>query len=93
MKLKVLKLEEVETDYELPLYLYCQGEFFEEEYIKITDKEKITIKTDYYTFSISVETNFKVHDMNFEKNVITEELFNEMLEWAISVLKQKNEKK
>ena len=68
MKIKVIKREykEVETDLELPVYLYFQDELCNDELVKITEKEKITI-THYYTgFSISVETNFKIEDFNFK---------------------------
>ena len=79
MKLKIIKREykEVETNLELPVYLYFQDELCNDELVKITEKEKITIKYDYNSFIISVETNFTIEDLNFERCQTTEKHFNE----------------
>lgn len=79
MKLKIIKREykEVETNLELPVYLYFQDELCNDELVKITEKEKVTIKYDYNSFVISVETNFKIEDLNFERCQTTEKHFNE----------------
>lgn len=79
MKLKIIKREskEVETNLELPVYLYFQDEMCNDELIKITEKEKITIKYAYNSFTISLETNFFIEDLNFERCQTTESHFNE----------------
>lgn len=87
MKLKVIKREfkEVETDLELPVYLYFQDELCNDELVKLTEKEKITIKYDYNSFTISVESNYHIEDLNFERHQTTEKHFNETY---IEALKQ-----
>jgi len=89
MKLKIIKREhkEVETNLELPVYLYFQDEYCNDEWIKITDKEKITIKYYYYNFTISVETDFYVEDLDFNRYLTTENNFNEIY---LNALKQLN---
>lgn len=88
MKLNVIKREykEVETDLELPVYLCFQDELFNDELVKITEKEKISIKHDYTGFSISVETIFKIEDFNFESCQTTEKHFNETYLEALKYL-------
>lgn len=79
MKLKIIKREhkEVETDLELPVYLYFQDELCNDELVKLTNKEKITIKYDYNSLSILVEANYHVEDIDFERFLTTEQHFNE----------------
>jgi hypothetical protein len=88
MKLKVIKREilKVETDLELPVYLYFQDELCNDELVKITEKEKITIKYNYDSLIISVETNFIIEDLNFERHLTTENHFNETYSEAIKQL-------
>ena len=88
MKLKIIKrkYKEVETNLELPVYLYFQDELCNDELVKITEKEKITIKYDYNSFIISVETNFKIEDLNFERCQTTEKHFNETYSEALKQL-------
>ena len=88
MKLKVTKREykEVETDLDLPVYLYFQDELCNDELVKITEKEKITVKYDYNILTISVETNFIVEDFIFESCQTTEKHFNEIYSEALKYL-------
>lgn len=88
MKLKVIKREfkEVETDLNLPVYLYFQDEICNDELVKITEKEKITIKYDYDGLKISVEETSHIDDLNFERHLTTENHFNETYEEAIKQL-------
>ncbi len=88
MKLKIIKREykEVETNLELPVYLYFQDELCNDELVKITEKEKITIKYDYNSFIISVEINFIIEDLNFERCKTTEKHFNETYSEALKQL-------
>jgi len=88
MKLKIIKREckEVETNLDLPVYLYFQDESCNDELVKITEKEKITIKYDYDRLTISVETNFAIEDLNFERCQTTEKHFNETYREALKQL-------
>jgi hypothetical protein len=88
MKLKVIKRDykEVETNLELPVYLYFQDELCNDELVKITEKEKITIKYYYNSFTISVESNYTIEDLNFERCQTTEEHFNECYSEALKQL-------
>lgn len=88
MKLKVIKREykEVETNLDLPVYLYFQDELCNDELVKITEKEKITIKYEYNTFSISVESDYQIEDMNFKMCQTTEKHFNEIYTEALKQL-------
>ena len=60
MKLKIIKREykEVETNLELPVYLYFQDELCNDELVKITEKEKINIKYDYNSIIIIYQNCF-----------------------------------
>jgi hypothetical protein len=88
MKLKVIKREykEVETNLDLPVYLYFQDELCNDELVKITEKEKITVKYDYNILTISVETNFIVEDFIFEGRQTTEKHFKEIYSEALKHL-------
>ena len=88
MKLKIIKREhrEIETDLELPVYLYFQDELCNDEVVKITEKEKITIKYYYNSFTITVETDFHIEDLNFERCLTTEKHFNETYSEALKQL-------
>lgn len=88
MKLKIIKREhkEVETDLELPVYLHFQDELCNDELVKITEKEKITIKHEFYSFKIEVEYKFHVEELNFERFLTTESHFNEVYEEALKHL-------
>lgn len=88
MKLKVIKREfrEVETNLELPVYLCFQDEFNNDELVKITEKERITVKYEYAKLNISVEYYFKVENINFERVQTTEKHFNEVYKEAIEQL-------
>lgn len=90
MKLKVLKREnkEVETDLELPVYLYFQDEFCNDEVVKITDRAKVTVKFDLiHGVSINVDEKYFVeeHHVN-ERNLTNEEHFNELYSSAMDYL-------
>lgn len=88
MKLKILKLEykEIETNLDLPVYLYFQDEFCNDELVKITEKEKIVIKYDNDKFSISVERDFQIEDLNFERCQTNEKHFNKIYLEALQQL-------
>jgi hypothetical protein len=90
MKLKVLKREhkEVETDLDLPVYVYLQDEFSNDEIIKITEKGKVTVKFDFSEVVISVDTNFFVEE-HWLSNITTEEHFNELYTSALDYINSK----
>ena len=90
MKLKVVKrdIKEVETEYDLPVYLYFQDEMCNDELVKITEDKKITIKYQLSTLTITVESNFWVEDVCFERCLTTPEHFNEVYTEAIEQLSE-----
>lgn len=86
MKLKVLKRQnvEIETDLELPVYLYFQDELSYDKVVKITEKERIEIAYTYGGLSISTEFNFFVEDWEVNKiNLTTEKHFMEFYNEAL----------
>jgi hypothetical protein len=91
MKLKTIKRTNtiIETDLDLPVYLYFQDEFDYDELIKITDKEKITILYEVNKLSIIVETNFIIDNnyINNKSNITTEEHFNYVYNQALNQIK------
>lgn len=89
MKLKVYKSEvkEIETDLDLPIYLYFQDEFCYDELVKVTEKGKITIKYEPNSLSISSERGIKIVDYYINKrNLTTEKHFNEAYEEALNYI-------
>ena len=92
MKLKVLRREnkEVLTDLELPVYLYFQDEFCNDEVVKITERAKITVKFLYYGVTIIVDENYFVEDFEVdERNLTNEKHFNELYSSAMDYLNNK----
>ena len=93
MKLKVLRREnkEVETDLELPVYLYFQDEFCNGEVVKITEKGKVTVKFDFVNgVTINVVENYFVGEQHIDtSNVTTEERFNELYSSAVDYISGK----
>lgn len=86
MKLKVLKRQnvEIETDLELPVYLYFQDELSYDKVVKITENERVEISYTYGGLSISTEHNFFVEDWEISKtNLTTEKHFLEIYNEAL----------
>lgn len=79
-KLKVTKrkIEEIETEYDLPVYLYFQDEFCNDTVMKITEDKVITVFQDLSSFGIKVESNYVVEDYVLNRGFTTEEHFNDM---------------
>jgi len=79
-KLKVIKrkVEEIETNLDLPVYLYFQDEMGLDELVKITEHNKITIKHEWNQLTISIEENFQVENYIFETCLTTEKHFNDV---------------
>lgn len=88
MKLKIIKREskEVETNLDLPVFLYFQDELGYDELVYITENKKTTVKYSRNNVIISVETNFIIEDLDFETCQTTEEHFDESLSDAIKYL-------
>ncbi len=94
MKLKIWEREvkQKETQYELPLYFYIQGDFLDSEWIKIEQNKKITITQKLNTYNISIENSIKdrkgiiKHDVTivepyYLNNFCTKEEFEEQLKY------------
>jgi hypothetical protein len=91
MKLKVFKRQsiEIETDLEFPVYLYFQDELSNDTLIKITEKEKITIKYGYGELSISVESNYFIEDWQVNKiNLTNEKHFIDSYQEALKTISE-----
>ena len=90
MKLIVRKREykDVETNIELPVYLYFQDESCNDEYVKLTETEKITIKYNYNAFTISVDPDYYMEDINVERHLTDKADFDEAYMNAITQLKK-----
>lgn len=88
MNLKIVKraFTEVETDLELPVYLYFQDELGMDELVKITEQEKITIKYSYHSLTILVENNFIVEEWSIKNSLTNEEHFNQVYLEALKEL-------
>ncbi len=89
MKLKVFKRKsiEIKTDLEFPVYLYFQDELSNDTLIKVTEKEKITIKYGYGELSISVESNYFIEDWQVNKrNITTEKHFMDSYQEALKTI-------
>lgn len=90
MKFKYIKrtIEEVETDLELPIYLYFQDDLGYDTLIKITDDKKITIKYEPFGMNISIESRFSFEDFNFERCLTTEKHFNQIYSEALEYISE-----
>lgn len=81
MKFKIKKrtIETVETNLELPLYLYFQGELMEETYYKIAENGVIKISLDFFGAKIETMEEYFGEDFDHLNNITTEEDFKEVL--------------
>lgn len=79
MKFRIYKrkIEVVDTEYELPLYLYFQGELMEEEYYKITENGVIKLSFDLFGAKIETMEKFVGEDINYKDDITTKENFEE----------------
>lgn len=89
-KLKLTKrtIEDVDTDYELPVYLYFQDEDGQDELIKITEKENISIKQNFFGYDIKVSNlKYLIDDIEvLKKAITTKQHFDSALEYALTDL-------
>jgi hypothetical protein len=90
MKLHITKRhnELVETEYELPVYLYFQDEFSNDTLVKVFEGNNgklsaITVCHENFSFSITQEALYLVEDIRLESCITTEKHFNEMYEEAL----------
>lgn len=95
MKLKTFKrtVETEETNIELPAYFYIQGDGFEEKWIKLEEKKKITITLNYNGYNLEIEHNLKrrngemIHDVTIVEPyylncICSKEEFEEQLQYV-----------
>lgn len=78
MKLKIAKTttEIIETEFELPVYLHYQDDMCYDEFVKITEKERISIKYGYDGITFSISNCHKLTDYDL-RNLTTKEGFEE----------------
>lgn len=85
MKLKTIKREfkEIETDLELPVYLYFQDEFCNDELIMITDEYQLKVKYSYRSLVIEKSGSLPIEEHYVKHNLTTKEHFMEIYNEAI----------
>lgn len=93
MKLHITKRhnELVETEYELPVYLYFQDEFSSDTLVKVFEGNNgklsaITVSWENFSLSIKHETLYVVEDRRLESCITTEKHFNEIYQDALEAL-------
>ena len=85
MKLKAIKREstEFETELDLPVYLYFQDEFGNDELVMITEKYQISVKYDYGSVLIEKSRTHPVEENYLKNNTTTKEHFMEIYNEAL----------
>ena len=87
MKLKIIetKSETIETEFDLPVYFYYQDEDCHDEYVMVTEKEKISVKYTYFGFNISVANHYFLGE-NDLTCITKKEYFDNFLKEALEDL-------
>jgi len=89
MKLKTIKREfkEIETDLELPVYLYFQDELCNDELIMITDEYQLKVKYSYRSLVIEKSESLPIEEHYVQHKTTKEhfmKIYNEALK-SVSV--------
>lgn len=87
-KAKIKKVIEEETDVDLPIYLYFQGEMLDEEYIKWDGEvcTRVVFGFKDITIESSNYLNLREHDL---KRLTQAEVFEEEFNRAINIIKER----
>ncbi len=85
MKLKIIKrqITEVETDIDLPVYLYFQDELCNDELIMITENYQLKVKYSYCSLVIEKSESLPIEEHCIEHNLTTREHFMEVYNEAL----------
>ena len=85
MKLKTIKrqITEVETELELPVYLYFQDELCNDELVMINETHQIKVKYDFCSLVIEKSKGFAIEEHYVKNNLTTKEHFMETYNEAI----------
>jgi len=85
MKLKTIKREfkEIETDLELPVYLYFQDELCNDELIMITDEYQLKVKYSYRSLVIEKSESLPIEEHYVQHSLTTKEHFMEIYNEAL----------
>jgi hypothetical protein len=85
MKLKTIKREfkEIETDIELPVFLYFQDELCNDELIMITDEYQLKVKYSYRSLVIEKSESLAIEEHYVQNNLTTKEHFMEIYNEAL----------
>ena len=87
MKLKVITHQEVETEHELPVFLYYQDELDYPTFIKIEENNgktmTTTVKVEHCKLTIERDYDAVIHSFN-EKDLTKEEYFNDAYRDALN---------
>jgi hypothetical protein len=90
MKFRIYKrkIEVVDTEYELPLYLYFQGELMEQEFYKITENSVIKLSFNFFGGKIETMEEFIGEDRNYKDDITTKEHFDEAYNSIIGTINE-----
>ena len=85
MKLKIYKrtTQEVESELELPVYLYFQDEWGNDELIMITEEYQIRVKYDYCSVLIEKSRSLPIEEWHVQHNLTTRKHFMEIYREAL----------
>jgi|GEM_PF-3756889 len=94
MKLKTIlrTVEDVETDIDLPIYLYSQDEYCNDKYVKWDGKTQTTVEYSWFGFKIErydSPLHIEEHEL---RNLTTENQFNDAFYEALKNLKSAKKK-
>lgn len=92
MKVKVIErsYKEVETDIELPVYLYFQDELCNDQLVAITDEGRLEIKFTYGSLIIEKSAVKAVEEHHLKNNLTTKEHFMEVYREALRNISKVN---
>lgn len=88
-KLKITKAhtEEIETEFDLPVYFHFQDEDCHDEVRMVTETQEVVVKHDIFGFKIEVSSVFHVNDYHLTKrDMTTKEIFDSFFNDAINEL-------
>lgn len=90
MKLKLTQraVTEKETDIDLPVYFYFQGETLDDEWIMWDGKNKITVKSDYNGMTVDKSRSKFYVEEYWTSRICSKEEFDETMERALKYFKK-----
>lgn len=93
LKITKRKIEQIETEYELPVYLYFQDEMCNDTVIKVTENKAIIVFQENSSFGIKVDSDYLVEDYVLSKVLTTEDHFNQVYKEALLAINNYKDEK